>query len=280
MMMPHFQDKSVKVQVEGFPVDYNFINTMGIEILEGREFSPEYGSDLTQSTVINESAVKRLGIVDPLGKQLGNSTIIGVVKDFNLHSIHSEIPPLMITMTDKYISQVAIHYKPGTLENILPMLEAEWKKIAPDRPFHYSTVEELIKQLYSSEKNLIVIVSVFAIFILIIAATGLFGLTLFVTRSAVREIGIRKVFGSSEQLIIYSILKKNLRLAIAAALLSIPVTLLFITKWLNNYSCKTDINWWIFFISFIIATFVVLLTVFTYSFKASRINPIEALRNE
>ena len=280
MMIPHFQDKSVKVQVEGLAVDYNFLSTMGIKVLEGREFSPDFGSDLKQSTVINESTVKALGIVDPLGKELGYATIIGVVKDFNLHSIHSEIPPLMITMTDRFISQVAVHYKQGTLAGILPMLEAEWKKIAPDRPFRYSTVEDLIKQLYSSEKNLITIVSVSALFILLIAATGLFGLTLFAVRSKTREIGIRKAFGSSEWLIVYSIVAENMILVVVSALISIPVTLLFITKWLNNYAFKTGISWWIFLITFLLAAIVVLLTVSIHSIKASRINPVEALKNE
>jgi putative ABC transport system permease protein len=280
IMMPHFQDKTRKVQVEGFAVDYNFLETMGIQILEGREFSPEFGGDLQGSTVINEEAIRSLGITDPLGKKLGSSNIIGVVRDFNLHSIHSKIPPLMITMTDKYISQVAVHYKEGTLTNILPFIEAEWKKIAPDRPFHYVTIEELINDLYSSEKNLILIISICAIFILLIASMGLFGLTLFVTRSGFREIGIRKAFGSSEQSIIYSLIIKNLRLVLIAAMLSIPVTMIFISRWLNNYAYKVSINWWFFLISFILASLMVVLTVMTNSIKASRINPIEILKNE
>lgn len=280
IMIPHFEDKTLKVNVEGLAVDFNFIKTMGIKILQGREFSQDYGSDLEQSVMLNESAVKQLGITDPIGKQLIGSTIIGVVEDFNLHSIQSDIPPLIINMTDKYIQQVAIHYKSGTLSSILPMLEAEWKKAAPERPFRYRPIEDIIKDIYSSEKNLSTIVSIFALFTLLISAFGLFGLTLFIARSRIKEIGIRKVFGSSESSIVYTFLLNNLILVITAILISIPVTLYFMVKWLNNYAYQTDINWIVFVFSFVIAAFVVLLTVFLQAYKASVTNPVEALRHE
>ncbi len=280
MMIPNFEDKTLKVKVEGLAVDYNFIKTMGIKILQGREFSQDFGSDLKQSVMLNESAVKQLGITDPLGKQLYGKSIIGVVKDFNLHSIHSDIPPLTIDMTDRYIQQVAVHYKSGTLPSILPMLEAEWKKVAPEKPFRYTTIEDLIKSIYSSERNLSSIVTIFALFTLLIATLGLFGLTLFIARSRIKEIGIRKVFGSSESSIVYSFLLNYLILVIAAVLVSIPVTLHFMTKWLNNYAYQTDISWFVFVFSFVVAAFVVLLTVFIQSYRASRTNPVEALRHE
>jgi putative ABC transport system permease protein len=279
-MIPHFQDNTLKVKVEGLAVDYDFIETMGIEVLDGRAFSRDFGSDLKQSVMLNETAVKELGITDPVGKQLYSQTIIGIVKDFNLHSIHSGIPPLMISMTDKYIMQVAVHYKPGTLASILPMLENEWKKAAPDRTFSFRTIEDIIRSIYSSERNLSTIVSIFALFTLLIAAFGLFGLTLFVARSRTKEIGIRKAFGSSERSIIYSFLRYNLILVLTATLLSVPVTLYFMTKWLNNFAYKTGISWWIFVISFAVAVLIVLSTVYFHSYKASRINPVNALRYE
>jgi putative ABC transport system permease protein len=279
-MIPNFQDNTKKINVEGLAVDFDFVETMGIELIDGRTFSRDFGSDLHQAALINEKAAKELGISDPLGKQIQGSTIIGVVKDFNLHSIHSDIPPLMISMTDKYIDQVAVHYKPGSLAAVLPVLEAEWKKAAPDRPFRYTTIEDIIREIYSSERNLSSIVSIFALFTLLIAALGLFGLTLFVARSRIKEIGIRKAFGSTERAIIYSFLGDNLVLVIAAALLSVPVTVYVMTKWLNNFAFKTGIDWWIFIVSFAAALLVVLFTVFFHSFRASRINPVKALRYE
>jgi len=283
-MYPNVQDNTIKVKVEGMAVDYNFIKTMGIRLLKGREFSEEFGSDMTQSVILNESAVKALGITNPLEHNMGSperpQNIIGVVQDFNLHSIHSDIPPMIIDMTDKYIQQVAVHYKPGTLNSILPMLEAEWKKVAPNRPFRYSTIEELIKELYSSEKNLSTIITIFALFTLLIAALGLFGLILFVAKSRTKEIGIKKVFGSSEMAIIGSFLKTNVILVVIASLLSVPVTYYFMTKWLNNFAFKVSISFWVFLVAFAVGAVVVLATVFFHSVKAARTNPVKALRYE
>lgn len=279
MMAPHFEDKTLNVKMEGLSVDWGFIQTMGIKILKGRDFSHDFGTDLKQSLLLNETAVKQLGIIDPIGKKLFGSTIIGIVKDFNLHSIHSDIPPLFIKLTDKYIRQVAVHYKSGTLPNILPMLETELKKVAPDKSFRYSPIELMIKKIYSSERNLSTIVSTFALFALLIAAFGLFGLTLFIARSRIKEIAIKKVFGVSESTIVNSFLSYNLILVIAGNLISIPVTIHFMTQWLNNYPYKKSIDWRIFLFSFVIAAFVVLLTVFIHSYKASRTNPVKALKH-
>lgn len=279
-MFPDFQNPSVKVEVEGLAVDYGFINTMGIEILSGREFSTDFGNDLNGSVMLNETAVKNLSITEPLGKKFGNSTIIGIVKDFNLHSLHRNIPPLAINMTDKYIQQVVVRYKPGTLINLLPRMEAEWKKVAPERHFNYSTIEDLTKQTYSSEKNLNTIVSLSAMFTLLIAAAGLFGLILFVARSRTKEIGIRKVFGSSGQLIINSFLWTNLFLVIIAGIASIPIILYFMNKWLQTFSYRISVSFWFFFAGSLIAAFVVLATVYFHASKVSGINPVKALKEQ
>lgn len=280
MMFPNFQDKNAMVEVEAMAVDYDFMKVMGISVINGRYFSKEFGSDAAQSIILNETAVRRLGIIDPIGKVLVNQTIIGVVKDFNLHSLYSEIPPLAIILTEHSLRQAVVHYKPGTLARILPMMRTEWTKLAPDKPFNYSTIEEVIKNLYSAEKNLTTIVSIFAILTLLISAFGLFGLTLFIARSRTKEIGIRKIFGSPERSIIYTFIIENLIIVSVAALLSIPVTLHFIIKWLSKFPYKTDINWGVFAIAYLIAAIVVLLTVFFHSYRASRLNPVKALHYE
>jgi putative ABC transport system permease protein len=280
MMFPDFQDKNIMVEVEAMAVDYDFMKVMGISLADGRFFSREFGSDASQSIILNETAVKKLGIIDPLGKVLATQTIIGVVKDFNLHSLYTEIPPLAIILNERSGRQAVVHYKQGTLGKLLPLLEAEWTKLAPDKPFHYTTIEEVIKNLYSSEKNLTAIVSIFAILTLLISAFGLFGLTLFIARSRTKEIGIKKVFGSSERSIIYSFLIENVIFVSIAALISVPVTLHFMIKWLSKFPYKADINWWVFVIASVIAVVVVLLTVFFQSYRASRINPVKALRYE
>ncbi len=280
-MQPHFQDEEVKVKMEGFAVDYDFLETLGMTILEGRSFATDYGSDLEHSMILNETAVRELGIVDPIGQKMDSlHTIIGVVKDFNLHSLKTEITPLVINMTDKYLFHILLYYQEGTLDQLIPKLEAEWEKVEPDRPFSFSSIEELFEEAYASEKNLGTILSISALFTMLIAAFGLFGLTLFVARSRTHEIGIKKVFGSSERAIVFSFLRSNFLMVVLAGLLSIPVTLYFMGKWLNNFPYRVSIGWWVFLIAFLIATLVVLLTVSIHSFRASRINPVDALRYE
>jgi len=280
-MQQHFQDEEVKVKMEGFAVDYGLLETMGMTLLEGRFFSTDYGSDLEHSIILNETAVSELGIANPLGQKTDSlHTIIGVVKDFNLHSIHTEIPPLVINMTDKYLEYILVYYQHGTLGELIPKLEAEWIKVEPERPFSATSIEELFAETYVSERNLSVILSIAALFALLIAAFGLLGLTLFVARSRTHEIGIKKVFGSSERAIVYSFLRSNFILVVFAELLSIPVTIYFMKKWLNNFPYRVGIAWWVFVVAFLIAALVVLLTVSIHSYKASRINPVDALRYE
>lgn len=278
----HFQDKSKKVSIELLSVDYDFIETLGIQLLEGRTFSHKVASDEGHSYLLNEKAVEALGIIDPVGKQIDKDqgTIIGVIKDFNLHSFHSGIPPLLIVASDKYIMQVAIHYKTGTLKDILPLIKTEWEKIAPGMPFSYKTIEDLNKEIYTEERNLSVIVSISALFSLLIASLGLFGLTLFIAKSRTKEIGVKKVMGCSGNTIIYSFLKANFIPVFIASLLSVPITWYFMNKWLNNFSYKAGINVWFFVIAFLVAIVVVGATSFIQSYRASRTNPVEALRYE
>jgi putative ABC transport system permease protein len=279
-MLPNAQDENIKVEVEGMAVDYNFIETMGLSIIEGRSFSKDYGSDLNSSAILNETAVRQLGITNPVGKVVGGKTIIGVVKDFNLHSLHTNIPPLSMELTNKYISQIAIYYKAGSLNSLLPAIESDWKKQVSDKPFKYSTIEDINKSLYTTEGNLTKIISLAALFTLLIASLGLFGLTLFEAKARTKEIGIKKTLGCSGQTIIYSFLQKNIVLVLIASVVSIPLTYYLMHQWLNNFSYKVPINGWNFAIALIAASMVVVITILMEAFKASRLNPVEALRYE
>jgi putative ABC transport system permease protein len=280
-MHPHFKDSELKIKMEGFAVDYGLLETLGLTLEEGRFFSPDFGSDLDRSVILNETAVRELGIEDPLGRMMQDSSvIIGVVKDFNLHSIHTEIPPLDIHLTDRYLYYILVHYRTGSLNSLLPKLEAEWNKVEPDRPLAAVPIEELFQEVYAAERNLTTIFSVASLFTLLIAAFGLFGLTLFMARSRTHEIGIRKTFGSPERAIVVSFLRSNFLMVVLAAGLSVPVTLYFMNRWLLNFSYRTDIGWWVFVLAFGIAAMVVLLTVSVHAIRASRVNPVDALRYE
>ena len=276
----HFQDQEVRVQVEAMYVDFNFLETMGITLVEGRSFSKEFGSDQTESVILNETAVKKLGIVNTVGQTIAGSTIIGVVKDFNLHSIHTEIPPTEIVLKNEISWQMVVRYMPGSLKNVLQMLESEWKKYGAGQPFSYKTIEDLIASRYISEKKLSISVGIYAIIAILIAASGLFGLTLFIARTRTKEIGIKKVFGCSEKSIIYSFLWENFVLVLVAGSVSIPITLYFMSNWLVNFAYKININWWALVIPFLIALIIVQFTVFVYAYHVSHINPINTLKYE
>ena len=280
--IPHPHDESKKVNIEMLAVDFDFIETMGLQVLEGRGFSRKFGSDKGNACILNEKAVEALELNEAVGQQIGidSATVIGVVKDFNLHSFHKEIPPSYIVAADHFAYQVAIHYETGSLNTLLPQLKDEWNKIAPDQTFNYRMIDELTKEIYAEERNLSIIMSICAMFSLIIASLGLFGLTLFVVKSQTKAIGIKRVFGSSEKSIVLSYVSSNIVIVVLATILSIPPTIIYMNRWLNNYPFRTNIDWWVFAFAFIIAAGMVLLAVLFNSIKASRINPVEALRYE
>ena len=278
----HHEKRGLIVKIEKMEVDYGFFETMGIELLEGRDFSTEYGNDIKKnSTIVNEATIRQLGIRDPINEYMDYRPIIGVVRDFNLNPVTSEIPALSIDLgTSSHFSHIVIHYKPGTLGNILPAIKAEWEKIVPDKPFYSSTIEDILKDNYAAEKNLMSIVSIAAVLTILIAAFGLLGLTLFITRTRIKETGIRKVFGCSGRKILISHLSENLAMVFIATIVSVPVTVYFMSDWLTSYSYRTEIKWWTFLITFATAGLLVIITVFSHSLKVSRTNPSDALRYE
>ncbi|WP_321298454.1 ABC transporter permease [Marinifilum fragile] len=280
MMLPHQKNKEELVKVEGFFVDYGFLETMGVELKEGRYFTNDNSNASKTNCILNESAIKAFGIENAVGNKLESYNIIGVVKDFYLHSFHSEVPPLMIVVIDNYLSQIAIKYHEESKEDLLSYLHTSWNKLSPDTKLEVSTVEDLIKQMYAGERNKFTIVSIFAFFTMLIASFGLFGLTLFIARSRTKEIGIRKVLGCSEMDIIYSFVKTNIIYVAIACILSIPITNYAMNIWLKDYALKTDIEWSFYSFTFLIASIVVIATVLTHSYRASKLDPVKSLRYE
>nr|WP_319401127.1 FtsX-like permease family protein [uncultured Carboxylicivirga sp.] len=279
-MYPSFEDESVSVKVDGMAVDYDFIEAMGLLVKEGRSFSKESGNDLQNAVILNEKAVQMLGIHDPVGKKLLDKTIIGVIKDFNLYSLRDAIPPLTIEIVDSYLNQIAIRYRENSLPLLLPFIKEQWNKLGEDRPFSYSTINDITASLYTDEQNLNSIVSIFSLVALFITALGLFGLILFVGKQHTKEIGIRKVMGCSRASIIYLFMTKNIQLATVSIIISIPLTFYFMTDWLNNFQYKINFPWWVFMVAFVALIVVVVSTIFYHSYKASSANPVDALRYE
>jgi putative ABC transport system permease protein len=276
----HQKNKEENVIVEAMAIDFQFLETMGIKLLKGRYLSTEFGSDREKSCIINETAIKALGIDEPIGCKLGNYDVVGVVKDFYPNSFHTEIPPLLIFISDRYLKQVVIRYKEGSLDDLLVALKKSWNKLETKQEFNSVMIEDVITELYSDEKNKFTIVSMVAFFTMLISSLGLFGLTLFLIRGKTKEIGIKKVLGCSERSIVLSFVKTNVIHVFIAAIISVPITIYAMDKWLSDYAVKTEIEWWFFAITFIIASLVVITTVFFHSYKAARLNPVKSLRYE
>jgi len=280
LMIPNYRDKSINVKLEGMVVDYGFLEAMGIDLVEGRYFSRDFGNDMAKSVILNETAVKQLEISDPIGKLFDSLIIVGVVKDFMPYSFEQEITPQFIMLNTEYVFSIGVHYRPGTLNVLLPFLESEWKKVEPDRPFNYSTIEDITETIYASQKRLISIITFTTIFSLFISMSGLFGLTLFILRSRTKEIGIRKILGSSENAIIYSALRENLLKVFFAAIISVPITYYIMNQWLSRYAYRITINGWFFVISLVFAIVVVVLTVIVLLYRIARTNPAISVRYE
>jgi putative ABC transport system permease protein len=281
IVVPHLEDENKMVTVVRMDQDFNFLQTMGISLSQGRYFSEHYGSDHISACILNETAVKHLGILQPIGHELIDGyEVVGVVRDFIFESIQSEVQPLMITLSDEYIEAIAVKYYPENLGMVLSQLKQSWEKHSPNNPFQYSFVGDLTKELYENEKSLITTATVTASFTLIIAIMGLFGLTLFVARQRTKEIGIKKAMGCSILQIVFSFIKINLLYVLIAITISTPLTIMIMKLWLNSYAERIEIEWWIFGLTFAIAAFVVVITVFTHSYRAAKVNPVEALRYE
>jgi len=276
----HQKNQEDNVIVEAMAIDFQFLETMGIKLHKGRYLSAEFGSDRKKSCIINEAAVKALGIDEPIGCKLGNHHVVGVVKDFYPNSFRSEIPPLLIFISDKYLKQVVIKYKEGSLDDLLVALKESWNKLETNQEFNSVMIEDVITDLYSNEKNNFTIVSIIALFTMLISSLGLFGLTLFLIRGKTKEIGIKKILGCSERGIVLSFIRINVIHVFIASIISIPLTIYVMNKWLSNYAEKTEIEWWFFALTFLIANIVVITTIFFHSYKAARLNPVKSLKYE
>jgi len=278
--VPRLDDPDEIVRVEGLGVDFNYIETLEFEIIEGRAFSEEFGSD-SSAIILNESAVKKLGIDDPIGQLINDQKIIGVIKDFHLHSFHTEIMPMIIDiMRLEYADEVVIRLNPNNISNTIDFIEEKWKEFAPDSPFEYSFFDDALKELYSDEQRFGKIVSLSTLIAVFIACIGMFGLSLFIGEQRIKEIGIRKVFGSSSVQVVKLILKQYMFMVLVGNLVAWPIAWFVMNRWLQNYAYRTNFEIWLFIVVAAVSTFIVLAAMTFQTVKAARTNPSETLKFE
>jgi putative ABC transport system permease protein len=264
-------------------VDYDYITTMGLQIIGGRGFSPDFVSD-KDAYMINEALKRKLNWDDPVGKLIkrsGNHQVIGVVKDFHFATLHQEIGPLIFHM-NPYMGyeHLLVRFRTDNVSALLKDIEAVWQRIDSSEPFEYQFLDEVYDNMYRGEKRMSTMLLYIAFLAIIIACMGLFGLALYNTEQRTKEIGVRKVYGSTVSRIVFLLTGKFTIWVIIANVLAWPVAFLLMRKYMQMYAYKIDFPIWIFFLTALIAYLIALFTIGFQSIKAGNTNPADALRYE
>jgi len=268
-------------------IDEDFVKTIGLEIAEGRNFDPALKTD-TGALIINQAMQKYLGWNQPLGKSVYEMTeefgrrkytVIGVLKDFHMESLHKNIQPMLFKMKERNRYCIArIH--PEAKEETITAVRAVWDELSPSHPFNYHFLNESYDAEYKSERQFARIFLYFTLFAIFIACLGIIGLVSFLTLSRTNEIGIRKVLGSSSSSIVRLITSDFLKMLLVSFIVACPLAWFFMDKWLERFAYKIDLNIWIFITAGLITLIITLLSVAYHSLAASNKNPVDALRYE
>lgn len=277
-------DKSQFVKI--LNVTHDFVNTMGLEVVKGRDFSREFSTDSTSGFIINEAAAKSFGWDEPIGKAIDHSfrqkkqgRVIGVVKDFNFEPLQKQIDPIVIWFGGPYW-YVAVNIEEGKTAEALAAMEREWKKIETEKPFTFQFLDQAIQHVYDKEQRLGKVFFVFALLSIGTAAIGLYGLISFMASQRLSEIGIRKVLGASVKSILYLLSKEYLILVGIAFVISAPLTWLIIDQWLTGFAFRIEWNAMYFLTGLVAMITIVLSTVISKGLGTAKANPVEVLRSE
>ncbi len=275
-----------------FRVDHDYMETLGIEMVAGRNFSTDFLSD-SSAIVLNEAAVRQLGwdIETAVSKNLstyGGSNdqpvveqykVIGVVKDFHFTSLRDNIEPLVFELgrSRGYVSfKISSENIPATID----FVQDKWDEFAPGQPFQYSFLDERFNDMYKAEQKLGEIFSVFAFLAIFIACLGLYGLAAFTAEQKTKEIGIRKVLGASIMSIITLLSKEFLKLVMIAFLIGSVAAYFLMNNWLQDFENRTNINFLVFILAGIVALVIAWVTMSFQSWNAARVNPAKSLKDE
>jgi putative ABC transport system permease protein len=260
-----------------------FLKATGIQLTRGRNFEKGSAND-SNSCIINETAMKQFGLTDPLSAKISGHSIVGVVNDFHIQSLHYKVGPVVIyNGTLLYTELATIHFKTDNniqTSNYITFLKTNWESLVPELPFEFEFLDHRLQNMYEKDERLMNAISSFSILAIIIASLGLFGLISSMAESKVKEIGIRKVNGARISEILFMLNKDFIILVTIAFAIAVPFSWYTMYKWLQNFAYKTELSWWIFGLAGIIALGIALLTVSWQSWRAATRNPVDALRYE
>jgi len=270
-------------------VDHEFIPTMGIEMVAGRNFSTDFTTDISQSVIINETAALKFGWEKPIGKTIqtlstsGNLrkyTVIGVVKDFHMESLKKRIIPLFIGCTTHVFNSLSVRIKTENIPATLSFLESRMKQIDPFRPFEYVFLDDSFDAQYKTEERLSRIFSYFGLLSIFIASLGLFGLASFTAEQRTKEIGIRKVLGATVSGIVVLLSKEFTKWVLVANVIAWPIAYYSLHRWLEGFAYRTNIHLTVFLVAMGISLMVALFTISIQAVRTALANPVDSLRHE
>ena len=282
-------DQKTAVSMQNWGVDHDYIKTLGMQIVRGRDFSRSFGSD-SSAVILNETAAKLFGGDGILGKRIAKFadsqlkivktyTVIGIVKNFHYESLRTNIGALAMVLEAN--SGAASFRLAGTnIPALMGQIEVKWKQVAPGQPFSYAFLEDSFDQMYRAEQRIGTIALTFAVLAILIACLGLFGLAAFMAEQRTKEIGVRKVLGASVISIASLLSRDFLKLVLIAIVIASPIAWYGMNRWLQDFAYRIDISWWVFALAGLLAVGIALLTVSFQSIKAALMNPVKSLRSE
>ncbi|MES2795678.1 MAG: ABC transporter permease [Bacteroidota bacterium] len=274
--------------MQSWDVDENYIPTLDMEMLKGRNFSKSFGTDST-GIIINEQAAKLIGYKEPVGKKLYTRTdtpneiieltIVGVVKNFHYASMRETVGPLCFRY-GRSAWVTAFKINTDEPQRLIKQIEAKWKQLAPEMPFNYHFMNESFNEMYQDEQRIGKIAMIFAILTVLIACLGLFGLVTYIAEQRTKEIGVRKVLGATVWSLVQLLSKDFLKLVCLAFIIAAPLAYFAMDTWLRDFVFRTDLSPWIFVIAGILTLVIALLTVSYQAIKSALMNPVKSLKTE
>lgn len=272
-------------------VDFEYLQTMGFRLKQGRLFSRQFPGDTANRIIVNEATLRTFQIPEAkaIGQRLnfdwqGETTpfeIVGVVNDFHYEDLHQTISPYAFMLNRRpSFNYIIVHVNTADMTNVLGFLEQKWKALRPDEPFEYTFLNEDFQKNYQAEARTSRIVRTFTIISILISCLGLFGLATFAAQQRTKEIGVRKVLGASVASIVLLLTKDFLKLVFIAILIASPIAWYAMHQWLQIFEYRIDIPWWVFVVAGALALLLAFITVSFQSIKSALINPVKSLRTE
>jgi putative ABC transport system permease protein len=278
------------ITLVSFVVDDEYVPTLQLRMLKGRNFSKDFND--SSSVILNETAARDIGWKDPMGQHIlytGNGNqrfkVIGIVKDFNVQSLHNPIMPFALFHRSSKTYDIGLTYtvarvKPGNLRTTVDKLQAKWKSFVSDAPFDYSFLDEELNAMYKSDVRMGSVFSVFTILSIFVACLGLFGLAMYTAERRIKEIGVRKVLGASVHGLVGLLSRDFIKLVLIAAVIAFPIAWWSMNKWLEAFVYRINIEWWVFLVAAAGAILIALATISYQSVRAAMMNPVKNLRTE